>query len=104
MTRVERLCAKYGKHLCVRESHDKQVAVFVVAETDDAGVERAVWGAGLTEDEAVEETERLFEEFGVAVADVSPEDAYLAVARTLPSDVLKRVLLERGDWNIEVKT
>lgn len=99
--RVGALGARYGKRLALVESSDEH---FVVNEVDEYGLVRAFWGSGDTEQEAIDRAESLLGTLREPVEDESVRGAYLGVARTLPSDVLKAVLLERGDWNIEVKS
>ena len=98
--RVEALGRRFGKWLALTEERDDH---FVVNEVDEYGQVRAFWGSGATAEEAVDNANYLLGHLREPIEDDDVQGAYMGVARTLPSAVLKAVLLERGDWNIEVK-
>lgn len=100
MSDVRDLGRLYGKALAlVQEDED----LFVVNEVDRDGLVVAQWSSGRTRKDAIAGAEQVLRTlFREQVADDDARGALLGMARMLPSDVLRQVLLERGDWNIEV--
>ena len=97
---LDALGKRFGKRLALSEEYED---VFVVNEVDRDGLIVGQWGTGATEAEAVGHTKTLFEMLHLEVSDADAGGALLATARLLPSDVLRAVLLERGEFHLEVK-
>lgn len=97
---AKKLGEKYGRRLeLVQDAED----YFVVNQLDEYGLITHSWGSGPTAKEALENTEAILADvFGPSDETSLAHQAYVAAARVFPSNVLKQVLLERGDWNIEV--
>lgn len=89
---VSALGAKYGKRLALQHSKDG-LLVFVL-EIDEYGVEKSQYASGLDEDDALANAETVLALFGLPVESMR-RDAFLDIARTLPTDVLEKVLAER---------
>lgn len=97
---LDDLARKYGKRLRLRA----RAGLHYVQELDKDGHFWAEWSEGQSPEEAVENAAAVFEHVGTpeAARTVLLEDVFVGVARELPSAALKAVLLERGDWSIDV--
>lgn len=87
---AEDLGQRYGKLLAFR----KDDTLIYVVEVDEYGVEKAQWSSGLDEEDALQAAESVLALFGLPIEGMR-HDAFLEIARTLPTDVLRQALSER---------